>query len=178
MPSPLRGGEQTVEQKVRKGLSHFFLSMKGLCKNLGDITKTKWSSQGIRNWILYWFPCMPLWVSLGSVDPSVKPGWWYSFEEGLKGTHKVQDLQGVEVGSWPPAWRRKAGVLWKVMAPCNCLSDVCLALVPNTWLCVRVSESHSSFSMTPVDFWHGRTQDLFLQLALWLTHNGCSVSTG
>ena len=29
-----------------------------------------------------------------------------------------------------------------------------------------VSESHSSFSMTPVDFWHGRTQDLFLQLAL------------
>ena len=35
MPSPLRGGEQTVEQKVRKGLSHFFLSTKGLLRTWG-----------------------------------------------------------------------------------------------------------------------------------------------
>lgn len=120
---------------------------------------------------------MSPWVSLGSVDPSIKPGWWYSFEEGLEGTHKVLDLQGWRLGAGhqPGGERQVSSGRWWLHATVFLMSAWLQFLILGSMF---TCQSHTLFSMTPVNFWHGCTQDLFLQLARWLTHNGCSANTG
>lgn len=63
------------------------------------------------------------------------------------------DMQG---SSGPDlAWRGEACVLGEGGGSIQqSFPDCWVTPLPNTWPCFRMSESYSSFSMTPAGFWH------------------------
>lgn len=82
---------------------------------------------------------------------------------------------GVGAGHQPGGERQVSSGRWWLHATVFLMSAWLQFLILGSMF---TCQSHTLFSMTPVNFWHGRTQDLFLQLARWLTHSGCSANTG